>query len=79
MAELVQEAIAKKEIRNDIRPTHVAFTLEGIIMFYFLTKNHVRTLGNFDSGTEVEYVMQALDTYLSALKRTKRKTKPKEE
>ena len=36
MTELVEEAIACGEIVADIKATHVAFTLEGIIMFFFL-------------------------------------------
>lgn len=35
MSELVTEAIADGSIRNNMQPTHVAFTLESIIVFFF--------------------------------------------
>lgn len=67
MAELVDEALACGEITANIKSTHVAFTLEGIIMFFFLTQRQVRTLGNFAQGDEIEYLFQALNTYLASL------------
>ncbi len=67
MAELVDEAIAKGEITADVKPTHVAFTLESIIMFFFLTQNTVRTLGNYNQGGETSYLIEALETYLKTL------------
>ena len=67
MAELVNEAIACGEIITDINPTHVAFTLEGIIMFFFLTQGQIRKIGNFDQRSEIAYLMEALNSYLSSL------------
>ena len=67
MAELVNEAIACGEIITAIKPTHVAFTLEGIIMFFFLTQGQIRQIGNFDQRSETAYLMEALDSYLSSL------------
>ncbi len=67
MAELVEEAVACGEIVTEIKATHVAFTLEGIIMFFFLTQSQVRDLGNFKQGTELDYLLQALNTYLASL------------
>ena len=67
MADLVNDAIACGEIVTAIKPTHVAFTLEGIIMFFFLTKGQIRQIGNFDLRTETDYLLQALDSYLSSL------------
>lgn len=67
MTELVAEAIAQKQLTDAIQPTHVAFTLESIIMFFFLTRSQVRDLGNFAAGTESDYLAQALDTYLASL------------
>ena len=67
MAELVNEAIACGEIKTNIKPTHVAFTLEGIIMFFFLTKTQIRELGKFEHGAEMDYLLQALNTYLASL------------
>lgn len=67
MADLVTEAIDRGELSSVMKPTHVAFTLEGIIMFFFLTQNQVRELGNFDQGSETEYLLQTMDTYLSSL------------
>ena len=67
MAELVNEAIACGEIITDIKPTHVAFTLEGIIMFFFLTQGQIRKIGNFDQRSEIAYLMDALNSYLSSL------------
>lgn len=67
MSELVDEAIACGEIVTAIKPTHVAFTLEGIIMFFFLTQGQIRQIGNFDQRSETAYLMEALDSYLSSL------------
>ncbi len=67
MAELVNEAIDCGEIATNIKPTHVAFTLEGIIMFFFLTQNQIREIGKFEQGTEMDYLLQALNTYLASL------------
>ena len=67
MAELVNEAIACGEIITDIKPTHVAFTLEGIIMFFFRTQGQIRKIGNFDQRSEIAYLMEALNSYLSSL------------
>ena len=67
MAELVNEAIACGEIITDIKPTHVAFTLEGIIMFFFLTQGQIRQIGKFDQRSETAYLMEALDSYLASL------------
>lgn len=67
MADLVNDAIACGELVTAIKPTHVAFTLEGIIMFFFLTKGQIRQIGNFDLRTETDYLLQALDSYLSSL------------
>ncbi len=67
MTELVSEALACDEIHCRIQPTHVAFTLESIIMFFFLTHNQIRDLGNFAAGGEIDYLTQALNTYLASL------------
>lgn len=67
MTELVEEAIACGEIFADIKATHVAFTLEGIIMFFFLMHSHICELGNFKNGAELDYLLQALNTYLASL------------
>ena len=67
MSELVNEAIEGREIVPAIKPTHVAFTLEGIIMFFFLTQGQIRQIGNFDQRSETEYLMEALDSYLASL------------
>lgn len=67
MADLVNDAIACGEIVTAIKPTHVAFTLEGIIMFFFLTKGQIRQIGNFDLRTETYYLLEALDSYLASL------------
>ncbi|MDY4921321.1 MAG: TetR family transcriptional regulator [Phascolarctobacterium sp.] len=67
MSELVNEAIACGEIKTNIKPTHVAFTLEGIIMFFFLTQGQIRQIGNFDQRAETAYLMEALDSYLESL------------
>ena len=67
MTELVEEAIACGEIVADIKATHVAFTMEGIIMFFFLMHSHICELGNFKNGAELDYLLQALNTYLASL------------
>ena len=67
MSELVTEAIADGSIRNNMQPTHVAFTLESIIVFFFLTHDQIRDLGHFENGTESTYLEEALNTYLSSI------------
>lgn len=67
MTELVEQAINCGEITAKIKPTHVAFTLESIIMFFFLTKKHVQTIGKFDPDGEYGYLQEALDSYLASL------------
>lgn len=67
MADLVEEAISRGEITPAIKPTHVAFTLEGIIMFFFLTQTQVQELGKFEPGKEITYLYEAIDTYLTSL------------
>ncbi len=67
MSDLVTEAVADGSIRANIQPTHVAFTLESIIVFFFLTQNQIRVLGNFEPGTESAYLEDALNTYLSSI------------
>ena len=67
MSELVNEAIECGEIVTVIKPTHVAFTLEGIIMFFFLTQGQIRQIGKFDQRSETAYLMEALDSYLASL------------
>lgn len=67
MADLVEEAIERGEISSNIKPTHVAFTIEGMIMFFFLAKSQIKLLGNFTDGQETEYLMQALNSYIESL------------
>ena len=64
MMELVEEAIACKEITTTIKPTHVAFTLESMIMFFFLTGRQIKELSEYDPK---DYLSQALNTYLTSL------------
>ncbi len=68
MAELVEEAIATKEIAPQMQPTHVAFTLESMILFFFLMRTHVKMLGNFEEGREIEYLYQDMESFLDTLK-----------
>ncbi len=69
MTELVTEAIENKEINTEILPTHVAFTLESTMMFYFLMQKHVLELGNYAPGHQGEYLQQILNTYIASLNR----------
>lgn len=69
MAELVEEAIADGEIHTEMQPTHVAFTLESMILFFFLMRTHVQVLGNFDDGKELDYLYHNLDSFLDTLKK----------
>ncbi len=64
MMELVEESIERKEITTTIKPTHVAFTIESIIMFFFLTSGRIKELSEYDPK---EYLSQALSTYLASL------------
>lgn len=67
MTQLVAEAMAQEELGAGIQPTHVAFTVEGIIMFYFLMKKYIAELGNFPPGEETQYLQTALGSYLASL------------
>ena len=69
MAELVEEAIAAGEINTKMQPTHVAFNLESIILFFFLMRTHVIMLGNFEEGREIEYLYKDIDSFLETLKK----------
>lgn len=69
MAELVEAAIAEGEISTQMQPTHVAFSLESMILFFFLMRSHVKILGNFDEGKEIEYLYRNLDSFLDTLKK----------
>lgn len=67
MTELVTEAIESQEIHTEIKPTHIAFTLESTIMFFFLMQKHVCELGNYAPGEQGEYLQQVLNTYIASL------------
>lgn len=67
MSDLVTDGIADGSIKKNLLPTHVAFTLESIIVFFFLTHNQIRDLGNFESGKENTYLEETLNTYLSSI------------
>lgn len=67
MSDLVTDGIADGSIKKNVLPTHVAFTLESIIVFFFLTHNQIRDLGNFESGKENTYLEETLNTYLSSI------------
>jgi len=69
MAELVEEAISTGEINTQMQPTHVAFTLESMILFFFLMRTHVKMLGNFEEGKEIDYLYNNLDSFLDTLKK----------
>lgn len=68
MKDLVAEAVKVGELKTNIAPTHVAFTLEGIILFYFLMHREIRELGDFQPGEEEQYLDEALTSYLKSLK-----------
>lgn len=68
MKDLVAEAVKVGELKTHIAPTHVAFTLEGIILFYFLMHREIRELGDFQPGEEEQYLDEALTSYLKSLK-----------
>lgn len=67
MSDLVTDGIADGSIKKNVLPTHVAFTLESIIVFFFLTHNQIRDLGNFEGGKENTYLEETLNTYLSSI------------
>jgi len=69
MAELVEEAISTGEINTQMQPTHVAFTLESMILFFFLMRTHVKMLGNFEEGKEIDYLYNNLESFLDTLKK----------
>lgn len=68
MKGLISESIKDGTLRTTITPTHAAFTIEGIILFYFLMHNEVRELGEFAPGDEGKYLEETLITYIDSLK-----------
>ena len=64
MMELVEEAIACKQITTTTKPTHVAFTLESMLMFFFISSKQIKELSEYDPK---EYLSQALTSYLESL------------
>lgn len=63
----VSAGIENGSIASNIRPTYVAFTLESIIVFFFLTQDFVRELGSLPENGEKEYLKEALDSYLLSI------------
>lgn len=74
LAELVAAAIADGSLNPGVQPTHIAFTLESIIVFFFLTHDQVRTLENLPDGNEYAYLDAALNTYLASLSKQNRRS-----
>ncbi len=64
---LVTEGIEEGCIISSVQPTYVAFTIESIIVFFFLTQNFVRELGSFSKDNEHEYLENALNSYLASI------------
>lgn len=67
MTKLVAESITAGEMHTKMAPTHVAFTVEGIILFYFLMHKEVRELGKFAYGQEMDYLRTAINSYLESI------------
>lgn len=68
MKDLIAKAKEAGELSTNIAPTHVAFTVEGIILFYSLMHKEVRELGEIPAGQEYQFLDEALKTYLASLK-----------
>ena len=69
MTELVEQAIELEELQTDTKPTHVAFTIESTIMFFFLTQTQVQELAGYAPGEEKIYLTELLDSYLTSLRK----------
>ena len=67
MTELVEQAIECKELQTDTKPTHVAFTIESTIMFFFLTQTQGQELAGYAPGEEKIYLTELLNSYLASL------------
>lgn len=65
--DLVAEGIKYGCIKSNLQPTYVAFTIESIIVFFFLTQSFVRELGSFSKDNEHEYLENALTSYLESI------------
>ncbi len=65
--ELVAEGIKYGCIKSALQPTYVAFTIESIIVFFFLTQDFVRELGSFSKDAGNEYLENALNSYLDSI------------
>ena len=65
--DLVAEGIEEGCIKSSVQPTYVAFTIESIIVFFFLTQSFVRELGSFAKDEENEYLDITLNSYLESI------------
>lgn len=65
--DLVAEGIKYGCLKSDLQPTYVAFTIESIIVFFFLTQDFVRELGSFSKDAGNEYLENALNSYLDSI------------
>ena len=65
--DLVAEGIEEGCIKSSVQPTYVAFTIESIIVFFFLTQSFVRELGSFAKDDENEYLENTLNSYLESI------------
>lgn len=67
LSELSSAGIADGSIRSHTPPNYIAFTIESIVVFFFLTKNYVRDLGKLPQGEEYTYLQEALEAYLATI------------
>ena len=65
--DLVAEGIEVGCIKSSVQPSYVAFTIESIIVFFFLTQSFVRELGSFAKDDENEYLENTLNSYLESI------------
>ena len=67
VADIVAEGVADGSIKKDVQPTHAAFTIEAILIFFFLTHAQVRDIIQVAEGEENTYLDEALTSYLDSI------------
>ena len=65
--EQVSKGVEGGTISPELKPTHVAFTLESLIVFFFLTQDFVRDLGALTEEGKQKYLEKALESYLALI------------
>lgn len=64
---IVASAIESGAIKKELRPEHIAFTIESIISLYFLAYNRMSELAELSDEDKAAYLETVLNNYLSSV------------